>query len=76
MARTVNGIKYYVVDDADTLLCKLQNKADEFYLEDKPCNIDKIEADIEKLETAIAKNNIKTMDTMISEYQTLFKRYR
>ena len=58
--RTVNGVRYHVVDDADTLLCKLQNKA----------------ADIDVLEKAISENDIKTMDKMISEYHQLFKWYQ
>ena len=72
----VNGIKYYVTDDADTLLCKLQNKADDYYYDDKDCDIDKIEADIKVLERAIVQNDIKVMDRMVSEYHQLFKRYR
>lgn len=74
--RTVNGIRYHVVDDADTLLCKLQNKADGYYYDNKVCNIDKVESDIDTLEKAISENDIKTMDKMISEYHQLFKRYQ
>lgn len=74
--RTANGSKFYVIDDAATLLCKLQNKADEYYHDDKDCNIDKVEQDIETLERAISVNDIKTMDKLISEYHQLFKRYQ
>ena len=74
-SRTVKGIKYYVIDDAQTLLCKLQNKVDAYY-DGNECNIDKLEADIEILEKAISCNDITTMDTMISNYSSLFKRYR
>ena len=74
--RTVNGVRYHVVDDADTLLCKLQNKADDYYYSGKDCEIDKVESDIDKLEKAISKQDIRTMDKMISEYHQLFKRYQ
>lgn len=75
-SRTVKGIKYYVIDDAQTLLCKLQNKVDAYYYDGNECNIDKLEADIEILDKAISCNDITTMDTMISNYSSLFKRYR
>ena len=68
--RTVNGIRYHVVDDADTLLCKLPNKADGYYYDNK------VESDIDALKKAISENDIKTMDKMISEYHQLFKRYQ
>ena len=64
-----------MIDDADTLLCKLQNKADDYYYDGTECDIDKVESDIEMLEIAISKNDIRTMDKMISEYHQLFKRY-
>lgn len=74
--RTVNGVRYHVVDDADTLLCKLQNKADDYYYDNMGCDIDKVESDIDVLEKAISENDIKAMDKMISEYHQLFKRYQ
>ena len=69
--RTVNGIRYHVVDDADTLLCKLQNKADGYYYDNKVCNIDKVESDIDALKKAISEkvhaivnNRIQARDTI------------
>lgn len=68
--RTVNGVRYHVVDDADTLLCKY------YYYDNMRCDIDNVESDIDVLEKAISENDIKTMDKMISEYHQLFKRYQ
>jgi uncharacterized protein YerC len=69
-------IQYYLKDDCDTLLCKLENIANDYYYYDKPCNIDKIESDIERLEMAISINDYKTMRSLLNNYMALFKRYR
>lgn len=70
------GNKFYLNDDCDALLCKLENIADNYYLNDVICNIDKIELDIEKLENAIENNDINTMQNILDNYRNLFKRYR
>ena len=45
----VNGNVYHIIDDIDTLICKLENIRSDYYLNDKPCNIDKIEHDLSEL---------------------------
>ena len=76
MATTVNGIKFHLIDDIDTLICKLQNIRDAYYYDNEPCDIDKIESDIEALKVAYDANDIATMKRYHNEYAPLFKRYR
>lgn len=70
------GNKFYLVDDCDTLLCKLENIAHDYYMDDEKCDIDKIENDIGSLQNAIATNDTETMQGIFNEYSQLFKRYR
>ena len=76
MATMVNGIKYNLVDDIDTLICKLQNKVDDFYINDVKCDIETIESDLKKLEIAFEEGNMGIMQKMLDKYHTLFERYR
>lgn len=79
MSQTVNGIKYYLSDDCDTLVCKLENSINEMYLDDTKYNetkIDNLEADLEKLQSAIECNNRTTMQAILNKYSNMFKRYR
>lgn len=71
------GNKFYLVDDCDTLVCKLGNTVHDHYVNDEKCdNIDKIENDIERLQDAIDTNNTGVMQELLNEYSQLFKRYR
>lgn len=73
----VKGINYYLRDDCDTLICKLENQIDDFYYNDTPVkSIDNLEYDLETLENAVSKWDYKTMQIMLDKYHTLFKRYR
>ena len=72
----LNGIKYNLIDDCDTLICKLGNKIDDFYYDDVKCDIDKLEADLEKLQNAIDNNDRNIMQVVFNEYHTMFKRYQ
>lgn len=71
----VNGNVYHIIDDIDTLICKLKNIRSDYYLNDKPCNIDKIEHDLSELREAFDSNDFGTMERYHNEYCTLFKRY-
>ena len=72
----VNGIKYNLIDDCDTLICKLENKIDDFYYDNVKCDIDKLEADLQKLQHAIDNNDRNIMQIVFNEYHTMFKRYQ
>lgn len=79
MSQTVNGIKYYLSDDCDTLVCKLENSINEMYLDDTKYNetkIDNLESDLEKLQSAIEHNNRMSMQEILDKYHHCFKRYR
>ena len=71
----INGVRFYLRDDCDTLLCKLQNIADDYYYNNNPCDIDKVEDAIDRLETAIDSNDIRTMQSIFNGFHVLFKRY-
>lgn len=73
------GNKFYLVDDCDTLICKLENTVHDHYhyIDGAKCgNIDIIENDIERLQDAIDTNNTGVMQELLNEYSQLFKRYR
>jgi hypothetical protein len=76
MAMVVNGVKYYLVDDCCILSVKLQNAIDDFYYDDKPCNINKLENDLETLDEARRTDDYKTMQRIFNQYMHWFKRYR
>ena len=76
MATTVNGISFHLIDDIDTLICKLENIRHAYYIDNEPCNIDKVESDIEALQKAFEANDTATMQRYLNEYAPLFKRYR
>lgn len=77
MNQTVNGIKYYLADDCDTLVCKLENALDDQYFGDKDLSkIDALEIDLSKLELAIECNNRTIMQYFLNKYSHWFKRYR
>ena len=76
MYTAVNGIKFYLRDDIDTLICKLQNIKDDYYYNNKSCNINKNEDDLKVLITAFEEDDVSTMKKLWNEYHMLFKRYR
>lgn len=78
MSNTVNGIKYYLSDDCDTLVCKLENALNDLYMDSNSdeSKIDKLESDLEKLQSAIENNNRTSMQTILDKYHHWFKRYR
>mgnify|MGYP006932861401 CR=1 FL=1 len=76
MANKVNGITYHLRDDCDTLLCKLDNAAFESFMEGDYDRNEKLENDRDRLEIAINRNDLETMQEMLNEYSGMFKRYR
>ena len=78
MNRTYNGSTFYLRDDCDTLICKLENKIND--LEFNPgcdkCKLDKYYEDLDDLERAFVENDIKEMNRLMNEYHQWFKRYR
>lgn len=68
--------QFYLHDDCDTLLVKLENIIHDYYISDIKCDIEKMEKDREILENAIKINDTKTMQYVLDNYSTLFKRYR
>lgn len=74
-ATTVNGISYSLRDDCDTLLCKLDNAAFESFMEGDYDRSEKLESDRDRLEIAISRNDLETMQEMLDKYRTMFKRY-
>lgn len=77
MTITVNGIKYNLIDDCDTLLVKLENITYDYYVNDiDRKNIDEIDKDETALREAIENDDYAVMQTMWNKYHTLFKRYR
>ena len=76
MAMKVNGISYGLLDDCDTLLCKLDNAAFEKFMSGDYEAHAKLERDRDELEIAIRKRNYEFMQAMLDEYHQLFKRYR
>ncbi len=73
---TVNGISYSLRDDCDTLLCKLDNAAFESFMEGEYDRNEKLENDRDRLEIAISRNDLETMQELLNEYRGMFKRYR
>lgn len=76
MANKVNGITYHLADDCDTLLCKLDNAAFESFMEGDYDRNEKLENDRDRLEIAINRNDLETMQEMLEKYSGMFKRYR
>ena len=78
MSNTVNGIKYYLADDCDTLVCKLENELNDLYMDSNSdeSKIDNLESDLEKLQSAIEHNNRVLMQVILDKYHHWFKRYR
>ena len=77
MSTTVNGIKYNLIDDCDTLLVKLENITYDYYVNDiDRKNIEEIEKDEAALREAIEDCDYAVMKKMWNKYHTLFKRYR
>lgn len=76
MATTVNGIKYNLADDCDTLQCKLDNAAFEAVMEGDFDKAEKYETDRDRLEVAIRRRDRETMQEILEEYRHWFKRYQ
>lgn len=76
MMRDRTGI-FYLVDDCDTLICKLENRLNELYIARKFDieRIDRLEKDLEELKTAMRENNKVILQQMLDRYHILFKRY-
>lgn len=72
---TVNGIRYHLRDDCDTLLCKLDNAAYESFIEGDYDRSTKLEEDRDRLEIAISRNDLETMQAILENYRGMFKRY-
>ena len=72
---TVNGIRYHLRDDCDTLLCKLDNAAYEAFMDGDYDRNEKLENDRDRLEIAINHNDLETMQAMLENYRWMFKRY-
>ena len=72
---TVNGIRYHLRDDCDTLLCKLDNAAYEAFMDGDYDRNEKLENDRDRLEIAINRNDLETMHAMLENYRGMFKRY-
>lgn len=76
MSITAGGIKYYLMDDCDTLICKLENAihdCDDNGYYDKA---EKLEEDLDKLNKAFNRCDRKVMQEMLDKYHSMFKRYR
>lgn len=71
----VNGIRYHLCDDCDTLLCKLDNAAYEAFMDEDYDRSEKLENDRDRLEIAINRNDLETMQAMLENYRGMFKRY-
>ena len=72
---TVNGIRYHLRDDCDTLLCKLDNAAYESFMEGDYERNARLEEDRDRLEIAISRNDLETMQAILENYRGMFKRY-
>lgn len=72
---TVNGIRYHLRDDCDTLLCKLDNAAYEAFMDGDYDQNEKLENDRDRLEIAINRNDLETMQAMLENYRGMFNRY-
>lgn len=71
----VNGISYSLRDDCDTLLCKLDNAAFESFMEGDYDRSEKLESERDRLEIAINRNDLETMQAILDNHRTMFKRY-
>ena len=76
MAMTVNGIKFRLEDDCDTLECKLGNAIYEANMNREYEKADRLAADHAELVLAIHSGDYKKMQEMLNKYMTWFKRYR
>ena len=76
----MNAGTFYLIDDCDTILCKLQNRIDEFYIEGVSDytieQIDQFETDTCKLQTAIQERDFRTLKHLHNKYQFALKRYQ
>lgn len=74
----INGHKFYLLDDCDALLCKLENIFYDYCMDDNVSyeKVVETEDEIKKLQNAINKNDVEVMQQMLNKYHTLFKRYR
>lgn len=75
----INGINYYLPDDIDTLICKLENKLNRMYLDKIPWStfiVDGIEEDLMELKTALDQNDKVIMRKMLGKYSAMFQRYQ
>lgn len=76
MAMNVNGIRYSLIDDCDTLCCKLENAAYEAEMERDYDKADRLSEDLEALEQAVSRHDTGTMQAILNKYFWMFKRYR
>lgn len=76
MGITVNGITYTLIDDCESLIVKLDNKAYDCFMEGDYNKSEKYNADGDTLRTALDNRDYKTMRKIFNEYCYWFKRYR
>ena len=76
----MTAVKFNLLDDCDTILCKLQNRIDEYYIDDVRDytveQIDQFETDAEMLQTAIQERDYRVLKSMHNKYQFTLKRYQ
>lgn len=76
MASTkVNGISYHLLDDCDTLICKLDNAAFEAFMNEDYDRCAKLEDDRDMLQDAFDRRDFTRMSEILENYRSMFKRY-
>ena len=69
------AMKFYLKDDCESLLCKLENAAYESFMEGDYARNERLEDDRDRLEDAINQNDASTMRELLEKYSYWFKRY-
>jgi len=73
---TYKGNKFYLIDDCETLLCKLKNIMHDCFMNSRFDKYVIFENDAKLLQEAISIKDVETMQNMINKYSQLFKRYK
>lgn len=76
MAMRINGITFNLIDDCDSLICKLENKAYDCFMEGDYIKSEKYDDDADTLKGAVENRDYMTMRKIFNEYCHWFKRYR
>lgn len=78
MSRIYNGNRFYLVDDCDTLIVKLENAIREE--ESKPDYdidlLDRLDKYLDDLQRVMREGDYVTMERILNEHSYMFKRYR